>query len=415
MIYRDVIFSLFSNSIIRVGSMLIGMMLNIYIVRLLGADEAGKYYFLIGLVGTISSISTLGLNNWLIKELTRKNNNHYIANNLLINVLIRVLIFSLFVIFFMWFFSGNILSWLNRYGLEKQLLLLLPLIVILAFKPYIVVVYQASEKIKLASFFQSVMIPLVTLIVLFYIKVSFSYEMVNVYVISVSLAITFILTHYIYSFGTSIKFKLKGIKGFGSFFSLHLIYNITPLYLLFVNGYFLSNSEFAVYNASFRITVLASFLLIVFNFVSAPKYSRFYNDGKFDELISYTQLITKIIFMLLLPVLVVIFFSSNFIMSWYGPEFKEYGYILVILFIGQFSNAIFGSAGYILTLTGYEKKLKNWNFAVMPVNFCISFIFLYFYGLTGAAVATTVTTMISNFISYGLVFNKLGFSIIKLT
>ena len=82
--------------------------------------------------------------------------------------------------------------------------------------------------------------------------------------------------------------------------------------MLLINGYFLSNSDFAIYNAANRLTILASFLLVVFNFVSAPKYSRYFNEGKTPELASYSQFMTKLMLTILTPLfIVVLFFTST--------------------------------------------------------------------------------------------------------
>ncbi|WP_048614115.1 oligosaccharide flippase family protein [Vibrio coralliirubri] len=408
---KNIIKSLLSNGAIRACSMLIGISLNILIVRSLGADESGKYYYIVGFVTALANICSLGLNNWLIRELTKDCEEKDKINHF-INVIIRVFISSAFLMLIIYFFIDPVLSLINKSDLKNQLIILLPVIVLLAIYPYFVAVYQSGNKVNTASFLQAAAIPLITIVSLYILKPDNSEDLSLIFLISVSSICSILFIKQLYVNRKKINFSFNKIEEFKSFFSLHLIYNITTLYMLLVNGYFLSNTDFAIYNGASRLAVLAGFLLIVFNFVSAPKYSTYYNNQDLDRLESYSQYLTRIMMMVLTPILILVIFLSNNIMSIYGSEFDGYGYVLIVLFFGQFVTSVLGSSGYLLTLTGNEKFLTKWNLCLMPLYFLMAWGFIYFWGLIGAALSTMIASLISNIVSYLLVKYRLGFNLI---
>jgi O-antigen/teichoic acid export membrane protein len=111
-----------------------------------------------------------------------------------------------------------------------------------------------------------------------------------------------------------------------------------------------------------------------------------------------------------LPITLIICFFPNSIMSLFGKDFQGGRWFLIILAIGQFINVSTGSVGYLLTMSGHEKPLKNvriWN-AVLAV--VLAFILNPIYGAIGSAIATSIALAGSNLMALVLVKKYLGFN-----
>eukprot|EP00487_Bulimina_marginata_P002728 TRINITY_DN16276_c0_g1_i1.p1 TRINITY_DN16276_c0_g1~~TRINITY_DN16276_c0_g1_i1.p1 ORF type:complete len:142 (+),score=12.55 TRINITY_DN16276_c0_g1_i1:267-692(+) len=140
---------------------------------------------------------------------------------------------------------------------------------------------------------------------------------------------------------------------------MHLFSSLSIMVISLINGYFLPSEEFAILTAANRYTLLISFCLIAFNFVAAPKYARLYKEGKLDELADFAQSITRFLIIIIIPCSLFVLIFRDELMSLYGADFNNYGYILAILVVGQIINIATGSVAYLLTLSGHEAELKK--------------------------------------------------------
>jgi len=126
-----------------------------------------------------------------------------------------------------------------------------------------------------------------------------------------------------------------------------------------IAGFYLSPEEFAKLAVATRVSTLVVFVLIAGNMVVSPQFSVLWGDNKKEELKIFTQKATIVISALALPLFVAgVVFSSN-ILSFFGDEFVDSTAVLKVLLFGQFINAVSGSVGVLLVMTGYENDLKR--------------------------------------------------------
>ena len=64
---------------------------------------------------------------------------------------------------------------------------------------------------------------------------------------------------------------------------------------------------------------------------------------------------------------------------------------LVILAIGQLTNAFAGPVMNILNMTGYEKSARNTMMVIVVLNILMNYVLIPYYGPLGAAISTTST------------------------
>ena len=117
-------------------------------------------------------------------------------------------------------------------------------------------------------------------------------------------------------------------------------------------------SDLGIYNIAVRISTIGTMILFSINSIAAPKFSELYVNNKLEELKSVISNATKLIFLFTIPILIILVLIPGFLLGLFGQDFSN-GYVaLRILCIGQFFNAFCGSVGYIMQLTGNEKKFQ---------------------------------------------------------
>ncbi len=165
-------------------------------------------------------------------------------------------------------------------------------------------------------------------------------------------------------------------------------------------GIFRTEEEVGIYNVAYKMAMITSVTLTAINTISAPKFAEFWGKGDIKGLAKVAQQSTKLIFWTSFPILLLFLIFPKPILSIFGEEFKVGAIALMILTIGQFINAIFGSVGYILQMTGKQIIVKNFLVVSLVTNICLNFVFIPSYGYLGAAVSSVVSTIIWNILSW---------------
>ena len=104
----------------------------------------------------------------------------------------------------------------------------------------------------------------------------------------------------------------------------------------------------------------------------------------------------------------------EFLLGFFGAEYRQASLILQILVIGQFINVITGSVGFLLNMSGHEKDMRNVVFFSGPLSLGLGFFLTPIYGTTGAAIATAIALASQNLIAVYMVKKRLGFNTLNL-
>jgi O-antigen/teichoic acid export membrane protein len=179
----------------------------------------------------------------------------------------------------------------------------------------------------------------------------------------------------------------------------------------FIAAIWVPIEDVAQYAVAIRASALINFFLIAVNFIAAPRIAQLHNENKKNELQTLITTTVKALYLFVTPILITIIFFSNELMSIFGEEFKKSGNLLLILSIGQLINVATGPVGYLLTMTGNERPMRNMY--LISGLICILLIFLLtpIFGIEGAAWATASSIAIQNIGATFLVRSKLGISI----
>ena len=154
-------------------------------------------------------------------------------------------------------------------------------------------------------------------------------------------------------------------------------------------GYYLPESKVGVYRIVFKIVTLITFTQFALNTVVAPIVSALRMDRQ--RLHEMTHKVAQLNLLTAGRFLIVLFFGS-FLVKIFGVDNPQMAYPwLVILAIGQLTNAFAGPVMNILNMTGYEKSARNTMMVIVVLNILMNYVLIPFYGPLGAAIATTLT------------------------
>jgi O-antigen/teichoic acid export membrane protein len=105
--------------------------------------------------------------------------------------------------------------------------------------------------------------------------------------------------------------------------------------------------------------------------------------------------------MVALPVALIFILAGEFIIPWvFGAEFSAAHAPLAILAMGQLVNAGFGSVGFLLNMTGYERISSRILWQTALLNILLNAIMIPLFGIVGASVATAISLVIWNALLY---------------
>jgi O-antigen/teichoic acid export membrane protein len=174
-------------------------------------------------------------------------------------------------------------------------------------------------------------------------------------------------------------------------------------------GMFRSESEVGYYAIAVKLAMLTVFVLQAVNSMAAPRFSELFHGGNMDELFYVAQKSAKLIFWTTTPILVILVLLGKPLLGLlFGREFVVAYGALVLLVIGQFVNAVSGSIGYFMNMTGHQKVFRNIIFCAAVLNVCLNLALIPHFGINGAAFAGMISLAFWNIVTLFYVKMRYG-------
>lgn len=193
---------------------------------------------------------------------------------------------------------------------------------------------------------------------------------------------------------------------------LQLMYNHVDIIIL---GFFCENEVVGVYRAVGQLGLLVVFGLSAINQMLHSHFAKLYLENKMKELQELVTRSSIIIFSIAAFPAMIFLFAGEFVLNTiFGSEYISGVVPLLILTIGQLANAIFGSVGALLNMTGHEKYAMKGMLYSLVVNLVLSFVLIPAYGMNGAALSTALSLVVWNAILRNYVIKKLHIETIGL-
>ncbi len=175
--------------------------------------------------------------------------------------------------------------------------------------------------------------------------------------------------------------------------SMNIILSQSAIVVL---GIFKPAEQVAVFSASARIVILATFALLAVNSIAAPMISELFYAGKKRELQSLLRLAALGIAVVTFIAALFILLGGRLILGLFGKEFVDGYAVLLILLMGFMMKSFVGPASYLLNLTGHQNITAKAMAAAVVFAVLLSFVLIPKWGALGAALSSSLTMIVWN-------------------
>lgn len=171
-------------------------------------------------------------------------------------------------------------------------------------------------------------------------------------------------------------------------------------------GMYVSETEVGIFTVALKIATFTSFVLMSVNSVTGPRFATAFYNQDFKALRNHSVKAAQLNFFASVPVFIFIVAFNKYILSIFGNEFITGSFVLLILLAGQVINNCSGAVGTFMNMTGNEKAFQRIVLLCTIFNLALCIFLIPEYGMTGAAVASSVYMLLWNIISAVYIYSK---------
>lgn len=186
---------------------------------------------------------------------------------------------------------------------------------------------------------------------------------------------------------------------------LEVINSQTDIIML---GAMTTEEQTGIYAVAARSAALVVFVWGSVNMAIGPIIARTHYGGDRAAVQDIVRKSAIVIFLCTVPICGALYLFGNKFLALYGLEFVAGQTALDILLIGNLVNALAGSVGLILKMTGHERDVLWTGMMAAVVNVVLNTLLIPRFGIEGAAIATTISMSIWPLAAGAMVFRRLG-------
>lgn len=373
----------------------------IYIAKILGATEYGKFTFALSFATLFTVIADFGLAQIIIREFSKEKEKEK-DFSALFSLAAILSIISFFLIF-----AGSFL--ITSDFLIRKLILIMGIFALTeVFMSLFFAFLQARQKMEyqaLIKIFEALLVAGIGFYVLFnspsLINLSFSYLFAS---IAATFIILFFFRYKFYPLKISLRWeiwkKYLWISWPLALNSLFLvIYNYTDSIIMGGLGQIIQTGW---YNAAQRIIGVILVPVCLINVVFFPVLNKIFIESK-KRMYEIWNYYFRLIFFLAVPIIFGgICLAQKIIYLIYDHSFTPAIFAFQILIFTAILNMIIFPFSQLLIVFNQQKKFFWANFIGMVINIFLNFILIPKYSLYGAAVATVISLFFVFIVLFGL-------------
>jgi len=200
----------------------------------------------------------------------------------------------------------------------------------------------------------------------------------------------------------------------------------TALPLIFVDGtmVLLSNADIlilslfvepatiAIYFAASRILQLVGFVQYAATVATAQRFTALNALNDRPALSALASTTTRLTLVVSASAALSIYLIAPYLLALFGEGFEAALPVLGILMLGLVLQAAAGPGEDLLNMLGHERSCAGAFVASLAINIALNFALIPYFGLIGAAVATTISVGLRSFTLTWLVHHRLGLRIL---
>lgn len=155
--------------------------------------------------------------------------------------------------------------------------------------------------------------------------------------------------------------------------------------------------DVGVYRVAAQGALLVSLALTALGMVAAPFAAGLYAQGERHKLQKLARRTGQASLAFALPATLAFAVLGKWLLATlFGDEFVGAYWPLLILALGQLANAGFGPTGMLLNMTGFERDVTRAVAVAAGLNVALNLVLIPFFGVVGAAIATSTSLVFWN-------------------
>jgi O-antigen/teichoic acid export membrane protein len=390
-------------------TMAAGYLVKIYVARVLGAEQLGLYALGMTLVSLTQLFGTLGLHGTAARYIavySAKGNWNALRGLLTRSVGIVVLL-NVALAFGLIFYGG----WISRNLYHApDLSQYLPFFAALSILGALNVFYcqvlagfkEITKRTVITNFVGSPLVIALTVLLLALGTGMWGYlsaQIVsNVAVVTLLVVVAWKLTPAAARFSFSPLPPLDSdVKSFtAAVFGMNVVDFLGSQADKIILGLYLNPRVLGIYVLASTLSAFIPIALQSVNQIFAPVIADLHAQGRQDILEKLFQTLTKWVLGLTFPLACVIIVFALPLMRIFGTDFEAGWAVLVIGAVGQLVNCGVGSVGYLLLMSGNQKRLVKVQFTMAGVSVLMNVALIPVLGIVGAALASATVNVGQN-------------------
>src|SRR5208282_535864 len=161
-------------------------------------------------------------------------------------------------------------------------------------------------------------------------------------------------------------------------------------------GFYMNARNLGIYAVASAVVAYIPIALQSVNQIFSSTIADLHTRGERQLLGRLYQTLTRWVLAFTLPLAVVIMVFARPLMRIFGADFEAGWLVLIIGTVGQLVNCGVGSVGYLLLMSGNERRLIKVQADAAVVTAGLSFALVPQWGIVGAAVASAATNILTN-------------------
>jgi O-antigen/teichoic acid export membrane protein len=174
-------------------------------------------------------------------------------------------------------------------------------------------------------------------------------------------------------------------------------------------GFYMNARELGIYAVAAAVVAYIPIALQSVNQIFSSTIADLHTRGERQLLGRLYQTLTRWVLAFSLPLVIVIVVFARPLMRIFGADFEVGWLVLIIGAVGQLVNCGVGSVGYLLLMSGNERRLIKVQVVAAVVTVVLSFVLVPRWGIVGAAVASAATTVLTNLWNLAQLHRVFGF------
>lgn len=399
---------------------LLFFIISILLARSLGASNYGIYIYAISWMAVLGVFSDFGLNRLLVRNIASYHANEkwaflrgQLTWALMISLVASIATATIAIIVFYQF----------RNLLQNDMLI--PLLIAMLALPLMSLLRNSQAALRgfhkiLHGQVAEILVQPLTFFILICIFGLFlpdkldSTTAIWLYIVSISIALIlsiFLLARYLPGTAANTDSEWLHKEWLHSSLSmlliggLHIINSRTDIIML---GILSDTAETGIYGICVRGADLVMFLVIPVYTALMPMVAKLHTSEMLAELQDIVIRSARIVFVISLPIFIILTVFGNWFLLIYGTEFTSGHLALAILCFGKIIIIGIGPAALLLTMTGFEKSAALGVGLSAIINIVLNSLMIPIWGMEGAAVATSISTVLLAGLMSLWVVNKLS-------